>query len=141
MDLLHCLLFVQDLMKVALYWILLKFDIFQARTAALVNLRSAAKPTDAEAGPEATGRVEKKLLGRKIDAAISGIERLVSRKMSGKAPPSLARVSQTLATARTSISPLTDHHPPLSQKTQLQISERLQKMLESTSMRKIRKTQ
>ena len=53
-----------------------------------------------------TGKVEKKLLGRKIDAAISGIEMLVNRKLSGKAPPALARVSQTLATARTSISPL-----------------------------------
>eukprot|EP00889_Picochlorum_renovo_P006171 jgi/Picre1/33201/NNA_008526.t1 len=116
----YCIVFffVQDLMKVILYWFLLKFDIFQARTAALVNVRSAAKPSDADIGPEATGRVEKKLLGRKIDSAISGIERLVSKKMSGKAPPSLARVSQTLATARTSISPLDRPSPtPLPENT------------------------
>lgn len=85
---------------------MLKFDIFQARTGALVNLRSATSPADNEIAAETTGKVEKKLLGRKIDAAIAGIERLVSRKLSGKAPPALARVSQTLATARTSISPL-----------------------------------
>ncbi len=104
----YCIVFffVQDLLKVLFYWFMLKFDIFQARTGALVNLRSATSPSDNEIAAETTGKVEKKLLGRKIDAAISGIERLVNRKLSGKAPPALARVSQTLATARTSISPL-----------------------------------
>ena len=116
----YCIVFffVQDLMKVGLYWFLLKFDIFQARTAALVNVRSATSPSDNEIAAEATGRVEKKLLGRKIDAAIAGIESVVKRKLSGKAPPALARVSQTLATARTSISPLDRPSPtPLPENT------------------------
>jgi len=116
----YCFVFfiVQDLLKVIAYWFLLKFDIFQARTAALVNLREAAKPSDNPVGAEVTGRVEKKLLGRKLDSAISGIERLVSKKMGGKAPPALARVSQTLATARTSVSPLDRPSPsPLPENT------------------------
>jgi H+-transporting ATPase len=110
--------FVQDLLKVIFYWIMLKFDIFEARTGALVNVRGYTSPGQSETAAEATGRVEKKLLGRKIDATISGIQSLVNRKMSGKAPPSLARVSQTLATARTSISPLDRPSPtPLPENT------------------------
>lgn len=115
-----CFIFflIQDSMKVAVYWFMLKFDILQARTAALVNLRDATKPSDQPLGAEATGRVEKKLLGRKIDSAISAIERMVSGKMGGKAPPALARVSQTLATARTSVSPLDRPSPsPLPENT------------------------
>jgi hypothetical protein len=38
----------------------------QARTAALVNLREALAVADKEAGVQATGMVEKKLLGRKV---------------------------------------------------------------------------
>lgn len=109
----YCLVFflVQDLLKVGVYWFMLKFDIFQARTAALVNLREASKPSDTPIGPEVTGRVEKKLLRRKLDGAISSIERMVSKKMGGKAPPALARVSQTLAVARTSVSQLNQPSP------------------------------
>ena len=107
----YCIVFffVQDLLKVIFYWIMLKFDIFQARTGALVNIRGYTSPGQSEAAAEATGRVEKKLLGRKIDNAISGITRMWSGK--GAPPPSLARVSQTLATARTSISPLDKPSP------------------------------
>ena len=102
----YCIVFffVQDLMKVVFYWIMLKFDIFQARTGALVNIRGYTSPGQSEAAAEATGRVEKKLLGRKIDNAINGITKMWSGK--GAPPPSLARVSQTLAVARTSISAL-----------------------------------
>lgn len=30
------------------YWLILKFDVFQARTGALVNLRDAFSPSDNE---------------------------------------------------------------------------------------------
>lgn len=95
--------FIQDAFKVITYWFLLKFDIFQARTAALVNIRGYTAPGQSELGPEATGMVEKKLLGRKLDAAIGAIERVVSKKMGGRAPPAVQRVSVTLAQARTSV--------------------------------------
>lgn len=36
---------MQDLFKVCTYWLLIKFDIFQARTGALVNLRDAFAPS------------------------------------------------------------------------------------------------
>ena len=107
---LFCLVFwfIQDAFKVITYWFLLKFDIFQARTAALVNIRGYTAPGQAPLGAEATGMVEKKLLGRKLDSAIGAIERIVSKKMGGRAPPALQRVSVTLAQARTSVAAPTE---------------------------------
>ena len=105
---LFCIVFwlVQDALKVLTYVIIYKYDIFQARTAALVNLRDAAAPGDAALGPNATGRVEKKLLGRKVDGAIAEAERITRESMGGVAPPALQRVSATLATSRASIAPV-----------------------------------
>ena len=99
-------LFVQDALKVLAYVIIYKYDIFQARTAALVNLRDAAAPGDKSLGPNATGRVEKKLLGRKVDGAIAEAERIARESMGGVAPPALQRVSASLATSRASIAPV-----------------------------------
>jgi H+-transporting ATPase len=103
----YCIVFffVQDLLKVIFYWIMLKFDIFEARTGALVNVRGYTSPGQSEVAAKQTGAVEAKLLGRRLDNAISGITSLVKRK-GGKAPASLARASATMAIARTSISAL-----------------------------------
>jgi len=91
----YCIVFwgIQDALKVSAYWFLLKYDIFQASTATLVNVREAAAPKDRPLAVQATGMVERKLLGRRLDAAISAIERVVSRTLGGAAPPALQRVS------------------------------------------------
>lgn len=91
----YCFVFwlVQDALKVGAYWILLKFDIFQARTAALVNVRDATAPKDVPLGRHATGMVEKKLLRHKLDAALAAIERVVTRRLGGRMPPELHDVS------------------------------------------------
>ena len=105
---LFCLIFwwVQDAFKVVAYYFIYKYDIFQARTAALVNIRESAKPDDTELGPEAVGMVEKKLLGRRVDSAISQVEHITRTSLGGVAPPALQRVSLTLNQARTSIAPI-----------------------------------
>lgn len=103
--------FVQDALKVVAYYFLYKYDIFQARTAALVNVRGYTAPGQGKLTAEATGMVEKKLLGRKVDNAIAAVENITKNSMGGKVPPALARMSQTLALARTSISPVTAPSP------------------------------
>lgn len=118
---------IQDLCKVIAYWIVYKFDIFQARTAALVNVRDAFLPSDKELGPQATGMVEKKLFGRKVDNAIASVEHITRTSMGGVAPPALARVSQTLGLARTSIAgpdQVTSHPVPEQMVTDLQAAAR-----------------
>lgn len=105
---LFCVIFwwIQDGFKVVAYYFIYKYDIFQARTAALVNVREAAKPEDTATGAEATGMVEKKLLGRRVDDAISKVEDITRSSLGGVAPPALQRVSLTLNQARTSIAPI-----------------------------------
>ncbi len=95
--------FIQDAFKVIAYYFIYKYDIFQARTAALVNLRDAARPDQTELSSEATGMVEKKFLGRKVDNAIAKVEEITRTSLGGVAPPALQRVSLTLNQARTSI--------------------------------------
>lgn len=74
----YCIIFffAQDLLKVIFYWIMLKFDIFEARTGALVNVRGYTSPGQSEAAAKQTGAVETKLLGRRLDNAVSGITSL-----------------------------------------------------------------
>jgi H+-transporting ATPase len=104
---LFCIFFwwVQDAAKVLTYFIVYKYDIFQARTAALVNVREALLATDSEAATNATGMVERKLLGRKVDSAQAAVAHITRTSLGGVAPPALARVSATLALARTSVGP------------------------------------
>ncbi|GAB4816895.1 hypothetical protein N2152v2_003941 [Parachlorella kessleri] len=87
-----------DALKVITYYFVYKFDIFKARTAALVNVREAHSPTDNKAAQEVTGRVEAKLVEHKVDNALSTLDRL--QRVS--ATPSLARASANLALARVS---------------------------------------
>lgn len=100
-----CIVFflIQDACKVIAYYFIFKYDIFQARTAALVNVRDAARPDELALSSEATGMVEKKYLGRKVDNAISRVEDITRTSLGGVAPPALQRVSLTLNQARTSI--------------------------------------
>ena len=74
----YCIVFffAQDLLKVVFYWIMLKFDIFEARTGAMVNVRGYTSPGQSEAAAKQTGAVETKLLGRRLDNAVSGITSL-----------------------------------------------------------------
>jgi H+-transporting ATPase len=93
--------FVQDAVKVATYWVMVKYDVFQIRTAGLVNLRDASRFND-PAHPlarESVGVVEAKNLDNKVNNAISHVTEL-ARTSGGNA--GLARVSQKLALARTS---------------------------------------
>eukprot|EP00884_Botryococcus_braunii_P018072 jgi/Botrbrau1/4949/Bobra.0122s0027.1 len=66
----YCLVwwFVQDAAKVAAYWFLFKYDIFQVATGGMVNVRATTKFDD-PARPLArvsAGLVEEKLLDRKL---------------------------------------------------------------------------
>lgn len=74
----YCIVFffVQDLLKVIFYWIMLRFDIFEARTGALVNVRGYTSPGQSEVAAKQTGAVEAKLLGRRLDNAVAGITSL-----------------------------------------------------------------
>lgn len=103
-----CLVFflLQDLLKVITYWVVYKYDIFQARTGALVNVRTAFQPSDQPIAAEATGMVEKKLLDRKVQGAIDAVDKITRTSLGGVAPPALARVSQTLGMTRTSMTPV-----------------------------------
>lgn len=48
------------------YYFVYKFDIFKARTGALVNVREALAPGDNAAAQQETGKVEAKLVERKV---------------------------------------------------------------------------
>lgn len=50
------------------YYFVYKFDIFKARTGALVNVRTALTPSENDAAARATGKVEAKLVERKVGA-------------------------------------------------------------------------
>jgi H+-transporting ATPase len=110
---LFCVIFwwIQDACKVIAYYFIYKYDIFQARTAALVNLRDAARPDETALSSNATGMVEKKFLGRKVDNAIAKVEEITRTSLGGVAPPALQRVSLTLNQARTSIAGPTQISP------------------------------
>ncbi|KAI7845817.1 hypothetical protein COHA_000727 [Chlorella ohadii] len=94
---------VQDLLKVISYWLILKFDVFQARTGALVNLRDAFSPSANEIADEVTGMVETKLLDKKVAAVEEQVTKIARTELHGALPPQLARISKTTAIARTSM--------------------------------------
>ncbi|EFN51245.1 hypothetical protein CHLNCDRAFT_37518 [Chlorella variabilis] len=93
---------IQDLLKVGTYWVVLKLDIFQARTGALVNLRDAFSTKDSPIAEEVTGVVETKLLDKKVAAVEEQVTKIAKQER-GAVPPSLARISKTTALARTSM--------------------------------------
>lgn len=100
---LYCIFwwFVQDAAKVATYWLMTKYDIFQIRTAGLINLREAQRADDS-AHPlarQSVGVTEQKNLEIKVDQVLKRVEDL-ARQSGGT--PNLARVSQKLALARKS---------------------------------------
>ena len=111
---LYCLVWwiIQDLVKVLCCHFIFKFDIFQARTAALVNLRGAARLEDRKLAGKAVGKVEMKYLGKKMDAAIAKVEEIARKTTTattqggaGDIPPAaVQRVSMSLGLARTSLS-------------------------------------
>ena len=84
------------------YWVVLKLDIFQARTGALVNLRDAFSTKDSPIAEEVTGVVETKLLDKKVAAVEEQVTKIAKQER-GAVPPSLARISKTTALARTSM--------------------------------------
>ena len=103
-----CLVFwwIQDACKVVAYYFIFKYDIFEAQTGALVNLRAATSPGDSSTAAGATGAVEAKLLDRKIGNATTVLEDITRTSLGGVAPPALQRVSITLNQARSSNTPL-----------------------------------
>lgn len=86
------------------YWAIYKFDVFHARTAAYVNIRGAMHAEEGPSSPTykaAMGMVERKLLARKLQAAVVAIEHAIQRTF-GIAPAatrtaSLRRMSVSLA--------------------------------------------
>ena len=103
-----CLVFwwIQDACKVVAYYFIFKYDIFEAQTGALVNLRAATSPGDSSTAAGAIGAVEAKLLDRKIVNATTVLEDITRTSLGGVAPPALQRVSLTLNQARSSNTPL-----------------------------------
>lgn len=76
---LYCLGFwlIQDACKVVAWWAVLKFDVFHARTARLVNLRDAFTISDADATARVSvGAVETKLIVRKVQTANVAIDKI-----------------------------------------------------------------
>ena len=57
---------LQDALKVVSYYFIYKFDVFKARTGALVNVRGALAPNESKAAQGATGKVEAKLVEHKV---------------------------------------------------------------------------
>lgn len=94
---------VQDALKVATYWVVLKYDIFQARTMAMVNLRDAFSVNDNDVAGEYHGTVETKVLDKKVAAVEEQINRISRTELHGALPPQLARISKSTALARTSM--------------------------------------
>ncbi|KAL4448940.1 hypothetical protein ABPG77_007657 [Micractinium sp. CCAP 211/92] len=94
---------VQDALKVITYYLVLKFDVFQARTGALVNLRDAFSPKESELVDGVTGMVETKLLDKKVAAVEEQVTKIAKTELHGALPPQLARISKTTALARTSM--------------------------------------
>jgi H+-transporting ATPase len=101
---LYCIFwwFVQDAVKVGVYWLMEKYDIFQIRTAGLVNLRDALRTDDAAypLARQSVAVLEARNLENKVEAAIRRVNELA--RLSGGGSPRLARVSQKLVLARTS---------------------------------------
>ncbi|CAG9466903.1 unnamed protein product [Pedinophyceae sp. YPF-701] len=98
---LYCIVwwFIQDAAKVFTYWIVDTYDIFQYRTGAMVNLRSAHDPDD-KAHPLARSSlamVEHKLLERRLDSAAEEMENL------SRTSPGLERMSQRMTAQRKSV--------------------------------------
>ncbi|KAG2499212.1 hypothetical protein HYH03_002792 [Edaphochlamys debaryana] len=91
--------FVQDLLKVAAYWVMHRYNIFDINTHQLVNMREAARPEEPgrPLAAASVGLTETKLLHHRIADAAAALER-ASAVPAGQ----LARVSQGLALARSS---------------------------------------
>lgn len=68
--------FVQDACKVLAWHLIIKYDVFQARTARLVNLREALSIAETGAARASVGAVETKLINRKIDNANVALDAL-----------------------------------------------------------------
>eukprot|EP00121_Abeoforma_whisleri_P011129 Awhi_evm1s10267 len=80
---LYCLVvwMVQDLCKVGAYAVMFKFDIFGARTGALINIREANQLEDNRYARQSIAVVDQKLLNQKIAVARQSVvnEKLKSR--------------------------------------------------------------
>jgi hypothetical protein len=75
----------------------------QARTGALVNLRDAFTSKESAIADEVTGKVETKLLDKKVAAVEEQVAKIARTELNGALPPQLARISKSTALARTSM--------------------------------------
>ena len=102
----YCLVwwFVQDGAKVLTYWLVNKYDLFNYRTGALVNVRATHKFDDAKHPLARTSMamVETKLLERKAEKAMEELQR-VSAGAGSVGGAGLARVSAQVGLMRTSL--------------------------------------
>eukprot|EP00123_Amoebidium_parasiticum_P015103 comp22787_c0_seq2/m.35684 comp22787_c0_seq2/g.35684 ORF comp22787_c0_seq2/g.35684 comp22787_c0_seq2/m.35684 type:complete len:1075 (-) comp22787_c0_seq2:451-3675(-) len=88
----YCIIwwFIQDICKVITWKLLIKFDIFKARTARLVNLREALSIHEANATARASvGAVETKLINRKVENVNETIDQLQKQDPSNPAYPQI----------------------------------------------------
>ena len=69
----------------------------------MVNLRDAFTSKDSAIADEMTGKVETKLLDKKVAAVEEQVAKIARTELNGALPPQLARISKTTALARTSM--------------------------------------
>jgi H+-transporting ATPase len=89
---------IQDAIKVLLYWIMRKFNIFDINTAKMVNNRDATNFNNPMARASA-GMVEGKLLEMKVEKTLDSVSRVARQSNE----PNLRRVSQDLTLMRNSV--------------------------------------
>lgn len=96
---------IQDALKVLGYYLMHKYNWFSINTDKITNVRAATSPNDASVplARHSVGLVEGKLLQAKVEGAIQKVEEMARRSKDGIVPPSVARVSQSLALMRTSV--------------------------------------
>jgi len=98
---LYCLFWwgVQDVAKILCYKIMRKYNIFDVNSSDAINIRGAENPADKKhpLSRASMGHAEHKHLERKANDAMERLERM------SNAAPSIARVSQRLQVARTSV--------------------------------------
>jgi len=89
---------IQDFIKVCLYWIMRKYNLFDINTAKMVNNRDATNFNNPMARASA-GMVEGKLLEMKVEKTLDSVSRVARQSNE----PNLRRVSQDLTLMRNSV--------------------------------------
>ncbi|KXZ56375.1 hypothetical protein GPECTOR_1g332 [Gonium pectorale] len=94
--------FIQDGMKVAAYWLMHKYNIFDINSAIAVNKRDATSASHDPLARGSVGLVEGKLLAAKVEEAQEKIARISGKEVNSnlaRASANLARVSANLTRA------------------------------------------